>query len=699
MKALKMFALLVLFVFALVGIGLALLLSPGVQKIIFLKLIEQPETEVSIERVDLGWETLAIEQFHFTQNGTVIDFNELKMELWALSLLFEEEIKIDNLKLTDLTVILPDDSKPSQGAANLSRVNPFVEMGSKLEVGKLEGNFILMRKNRAYELIAPQPIQLKNIFLTQNGRSLIKDVELNTLPKAVFESGFVELFLNEVKMSSNRSLLMTGECSVLMTTDEEQFSIKTIGGFSGHLPPWLEQPMMHDFGNIEAGWFNLAGKIELKQRWNTQLNAQFKNLKFNNHPTHISDAKIDLTGQLNHNGTIDLTVPFTLEGSEGISDGNLQISFQKLEKGYDVNASLTGKQLYPRDLLLLSIAYQPENTSFIEQPVSSISLISNKSLIPPSRHFIQLPLSDIQLQLKPFWSPHTGRVVIDYERINIDSEEHIDNIKSEIHINNDKITIKNFDAVIYESPFSLEGVLNFSTGRAEPYYLDAQAQLTRFDTGAYLKTIEPNSKPVVETVVDITSNLRANGRDLNDLWGKVQGQINLKSEKGIFRALDAAGDNVSTGADLLNLFGSLLGDKVRELRTVNRLTNFLRKINFDSFSIDAIRDNTLDIHLIEFLVKSPDIYFTGQGRVNYQEGTPVFDQPLVIKTQLAAKNEVALLFKELALLKNQKDEQGYTLGPSFSIGGSLSRPDFSDLYQIIFKASKGLLLHQDPQSN
>ena len=253
--------------------------------------------------------------------------------------------------------------------------------------------------------------------------------------------------------------------------------------------------------------------------------------------------------------------------------------------------------------------------------------------------------------------------------------------------------------MIYESPLRLKGALNFITDNPDPYYLEAQSQLSNFDTGAFLKKKEPNSRPVLEAVVDITSDLRANGRNLGDLLDKAQGQININSDKGIFRALDTAGDNVSTGADLLNVINSLLGNKVRELRTADRLVEFFREINFGTFKIEAIRDKNLDIHLTEFLVKNQDIHLSGQGRISYLEGVPIFNQPVDIKTQFSAKNDAATLLQELTLLSNEQNNLGFALGPSFSIGGSLSDPDFSDLYRIIFRASSGMFFQKNQRSN
>lgn len=683
MKALKYLAVLVLLVVILAGIGLSLLLTPGIQKKIFLKILDQPGTEISIERIKVSWREIEMDSFHFSQNGTEINFNTLRIELFALSLLTEDEININRLNLTGLTVVFPHQSQPGE--------RPSVELGSQLEAEILQGSFILKRVQPTYELYAPQPIHLKNVFYAYDGRLLLKEMDITTLLNVVIDPNSEKFFFTDVNMSSRGSLLMTGECSLMLTAENEQSFVNTKGEFSGNLPPCLEQPLLRDFGNIEDGKFNLAGNFEINNLWKTNLKLQIEELKLYKSPTQISIAEFDLTGRLNQEGTVDLNVPFTVNGAEGVSDGNLQLSYKLIGHEYVVDALLTGKRLFLRDFIFLPTVYQPVETSSLAEPDSPIPLLIK--LHPSSRYrrFIQLPSPDRQAVMKPFWSHYSGRAVIDYERIIINSDNHFDNIASEIHIDNEKISIEDLVAMIYESPFQLKGALNFIADSPEPYYLKAQAQLPNFDTGAYLKKREPNSRPVLEAVVNITSDLRANGRNLDDLLDKAQGQINIKSDKGIFRALDAAGDNVSTGADLLNAFGSFLGNKVRELRTADRLADFLRKINFDTFRIEAIRDKNLDIHLTEFIVKSRDIHLTGQGQVSYQEGVPVFDQPVEIKSQFSAKNDVALLLQELTLLKNEKDHLGYELGPSFSINGSLGHPDFSDLYRMIFRASTGIL--------
>lgn len=699
MKALKKISALVLFVFILTGIGLGLLFTPGIQKKIFLKLLEQPGIEISIENFKFGWKRLEIKRFHFSQNGTDIKFDKLKVELLAISIIFDDAIELNNFTLTDLTVILPGQSPQMKASINPPEVKSSLELGSKLETGYLEGDFILKRMQGNYELFASQPIQLKNTSLTHQGRSLIKDIEIITLPHVTFNSNAVESLFNEINLSSDGLLLLTGQCRISATANEKGSFVTTRGSFNGHLSHWLEQPILHNFGNIREGRFSLEGEMELNQPWTTHLNLHIQDLELYDRSHRISNAELDLTGHLNYDGTIDIKAPFIVEGSNGKSDGDLQLSCQRLENGLVVNASLSGKQLYLRDFIFLKGIYSSGNPSLSERPVSPMPLLVKHNSTPASFHFIQHPLNPIQPSLEPFWTNYTGRAFIHYKKINLNRDSHLDNISSEIHLNSDNIKIENFEARINESPITLTGELKFTSAILEPYSLEARAQLPRFDTGAYLKRIEPNSKPIVEAVVDIKSDIRANGRNINELWNKAQGQININSNGGIFRALVAAGDNASSGADLLNIVGSLLGDKVRELRTTSRLANFLRKIEFDSFKTEAIRDKNLDIHLTQFLVKSRDIHLSGRGRVSYQEGVPILDQPVDLKTQFSAKNDVATLLQELTLLKNKEDELGYKLGPSFSIHGSLSRPDFSDLNRIIFQASKGLLFRENPQSN
>ena len=682
MKALKYLSVLALIVVILAGIGVGLLLTPGIQKKIILEILDQPGTEISIKRIKMGWREIEIDSFHFSKNGTEVKFNKLKVELLAISLLTEDNINFNHLNVTNLMVIFPYQSQPGESHS--------VKLGSKLEVENLQGSFVLKRMSQVYELITPQPIHFKNAFFAHNDSLLLKEMELTTLLKGVIDPNFEEIILSDINMSSRGALLMTGKCSVLLTTKNEHLFVQTKGEFSGNLPPCLEQPLLRDFGNIEEGKFSLTGELLLNNLWNTNLKLLIEELKLFKSPTPISIAEFDLTGGLNQEGTIDLVVPFTVKGTEGISDGNLQLSYNWIENRYEVDALLTGKRLFLRDFILLPTVYQPIETSSLEEPVSHIPLLVKLPASSSSRHFIQLPLHDRQPAMKPFWSDYSGRAVIEYKRIDINSEYYIDNISSEIQIDNDKITIEDLVAVIYKSPFRLKGALNFITNSPTPYYLEAQSQLPNFDTGAFLKKKEPNNRPVLEAVVDITSDLKANGRNLGDLLNKAQGQININSDKGIFRALDAAGDNVSTGADLLNAFDSLLGNKVRELRTADRLVEFLHKINFDTFRIEAIRDKNLDIHLTEFLIKSRDIHLTGQGRISYLEGVPIFNQLVDIKTQFSAKNDVATLLQELTLLSNEQDNLGYALGPSFSIDGSLSHLDFSDLYRIIFRASSGM---------
>ena len=668
----------------LISIGFSLFLIPGVQKKIFLKILDRPGIEINIEHIKIGWGEMKMNSFHFSQNGIEINFDTLKVELLALSLLTKNEINLNHLTLTGLKVILPHKSQPKE-------IHSIV-LNSKLEVDTLQGSFILKRIQSTYEVHTPETIHLKNIFYTHNGRLLLKEIEIATLFNVAIGLDSKKYLFTDLNISSKETLLTTGECRVLIIDGKEQQPlVKAEMELNGSLPSCLEQPLLSSFKNIEGGKFSLTGHFKLNNLWSANLKLQFEELKLHKSPTQIPIVEFDFTGHLDQNGTVDLNVPFIIEGAEGISDGSLQLSSNWVQNRHEVDALLIGKHLYLSDIILLSSVYQPIETSSFEGPISYIPLLTNQPSSATSHHFIHISSDGKQPDMKPFWSHYSGQMIIDYKRININSDCYLDNLVSEIHIDNEKISIKDLGAIMYKSPFHLKGTLKFFADNPELYFTETQAQLSNFDIGEYLAKRDPNSRPVLEAVVNITSNLQFYGLKLDNLLNKAQGQLTINSTKGIFRTLDIAGDNIRTGADLLSTFGSLLGNKVRELRTADRLANFFRNIHFDSFKIEAIRDKNLDIHLTDLFVKNQDIHLIGQGLISYQKGVPILDQPIKIKSRFSAKNEVANFLQKLTLLKNRRDNLGYKIGPSFFINGSLNHLDFSDLYRVIFQASKNTL--------
>lgn len=698
MKGLKLLALIGLLVLLLIGFGVALLTRPGVQKTLLLNYLERTGAEASIEHFEVGWNTIEINRFYISQNEIAIDLGRFKGELFPLSLLYEDEIVITNASLSDLIVTLPSDLQPASGAVDLPEVNSSADLDSKYTFGELQGDFILKRNSETDELTSLQPVQLKKVFIISEGLSLLNDVEINTNPTIFIHPDRVEIDLNELSVNSQGSSMISGEGRIGVRYDSEQLSVEVSGNLIGHLPTLIEQPLFSDYGNIKDGQFSFIGEIEFDQHWSADFTTEWRDLKLHDDPAIITHASFEVNAQLNRDGTIDFKLPIIVEGSGGRSEVEIQLSYQQLENKHHLKASLKGNQLNLTDLLFFQKSYLPRNRPLIESSRSLPSMMATRDPLPASPHSIQQP-RDALAHMKPFWTDCVVNADIKLDKINVRDDISIDKIVGRAYINRDRVVIEAINAEIYNSPFQFDGTLNYNHNNSKPYQLESRVKLTDFDTGTFFKKIEPERRPVVEAVVDITSNFSGHGQNLYDLWSQIRGQINLESEKGVFRALEAAGENVSTGATLLNIVGALVGEKVRELHTANRLTAFLRNIYFDSFSIEATRDGDLNFRLNEFIVKSPDIHFTGNGHVFFKEGFAIFDQPLFITTQFSAKNEVAGLLQDLALLKNQQDEQGYFLGPSFSIRGNLSRPDFSDLNHIIFQAGKNIFFPDPPHSN
>ena len=114
---------------------------------IFLKILDRPGIEINIEHIKIGWGEMEMNSFHFSQNGIDINFDTLKVELLALSLLTKNEINLNHLTLTGLKVILPHKSQPKE--------IPSIVLNSKLEVDTLQGSFILKRIQSTYEVHTP----------------------------------------------------------------------------------------------------------------------------------------------------------------------------------------------------------------------------------------------------------------------------------------------------------------------------------------------------------------------------------------------------------------------------------------------------------------------------------------------------------------------------------------------------------------
>jgi uncharacterized protein involved in outer membrane biogenesis len=250
----------------------------------------------------------------------------------------------------------------------------------------------------------------------------------------------------------------------------------------------------------------------------------------------------------------------------------------------------------------------------------------------------------------------------------------------------------------------LEGGLTFDGSAERPYGLDATLGVNDFQSAGLFAAIDHTRPPTIDGKFNAAARLTGRYASVLEIPDRLQGEFRLTSRGGLFRALqadvsDAIKQTPSRMSGALGTVTSLFGVKQETAdaagkfidksgKAVVELTNLLSEIHYDQVSATASRGPDLDIHLTEFTLIAPEERLTGTGAITYSAGMPIAGRPLNVDLQFSAQGRVAALAGGVGLMRDEKDDLGYTrLAQPIHLGGTLSRIDESQFREMLIQAA------------
>jgi hypothetical protein len=108
----------------------------------------------------------------------------------------------------------------------------------------------------------------------------------------------------------------------------------------------------------------------------------------------------------------------------------------------------------------------------------------------------------------------------------------------------------------------------------------------------------------------------------------------------------------------------------------------LRDIPFDGIAVQVERGPDAAIAVKSLELVSPALRLTGTGRIEHRKGEEFGKNPLHLKLQLAAKDQLAYGLNRARQLNGKTDAKGYYLmATPFTLGGTVSKPDSSEFWR------------------
>ena len=549
----------------------------------------------------------------------------------------------------------------------------------QLTGGHFSGQFIIASNHGVIEAKSEKTSSFNNIHLSERGRPILKNLSLNLDSKLSFLQNILNISWSglEAYSGNDNSIKSNGEMS--LDWNREFPLQKASGDIQMDIENLARQPFFSRSSIADSGFVVMNGIFNLKDQNNFSGQVLITDIKASSIPEHpIKSGEISVEGSL-ENDLIMMNAPISLQGVGGNSDARLEVRLERREMGAKFSISVKGNRLVLADAIALAALF---DTSKKESP-QPINTAGATRLPAPS---------NLLRESNPFWYGYSGEARIDFDKVVYPGIGQLEEVKAVLNADEHRLSFATINSGSTKQPLGIAGKIDFITNHKKPYSLEAEVEVANFDAGLFLSKSDPLHNPIVEGIFDLKGTLDGEAENLPRLLQTAQGNFFLESTSGgLFRALPLRDQKGQAASLALTGLDILLGNKVREFNTANRAVILLQEIKFDEMKIAAVRGSDLNISLTDLFVRGPEIILAGAGGVTYREGVPFLEQPLILNAQMGAKDEAAYLLNELGLLINSQTEEGYYLGPSFSIRGTLGNPDKSELDRLVRRSTFGLL--------
>jgi len=639
----------------------------------------------------------------------------------AGGLLFSEELLQPIQINLQKTAITPTNPATPTARVRLGEI-PLAWGESFLPKSKLSGTFggtaldLTLRTLDDLTVITTEPVTLRAVSAVIDGQTLAQNLDLSTQLSATHRAAGIAYDIKSFSIKQGSTPLAT-----LVVAGTASFGKKlhatAQGTLSADLPALTQQPVLTPYATLKRGLLKATFDATLDETSQVKAVITLTDLvaKQNNLP--LGTIETSINARLAADGTATFTAPLTLTQGTRKSDlalaGTLGLATDK--KSPVFSAKIGSNVLVVDDFQALAVLAPaatplpatttapstPErsgNTTIIRAARPSAPVASSPNSPSPGSPAATTaavgnsgkPTRDAQ----PFWQGASGKAELDLKRIVYGKDYVISGVRGSAVISPTQLSLDGLEGRFKENPFKLAGGIRFASQLPKPYALTASADVQNFDVGAFLRASNPDEKPTLETKATVTARLSGHGSNMSDLALNAFGKFEITGTKGVARALSrkgGAGAAVNLASFGLSVLGAARGSDTAS--AVGELARALNEVPFDSLKIQVERAPDLSFKLSSLEILSPNLHLTGTGGIASKTTDDLPNAPINVVLQLGAKGELGYLLQKVGMLGTQKDDKGYQLmSRSFTLGGTLAKPDSGALWKILGEAALGALV-------
>lgn len=565
----------------------------------------------------------------------------------------------------------------------LSWIQPAIEPWV-VDARPIEGQIVGMVTPRGLRFITSDPIKIEGMAVANRGQSYVDemDLEIDLGSEITTEGWQVELGRVEVFGEQGRLINLQARGGRLKRDDD---IMKLVGRVDADLAGLSAWPGLGKLGELNRGRLQAEFGVGVEDRLSVATAISVTELE-----THSGQTipAVDLDGRVDFrpDGSLELHLPIEITADDRTSDLTFNLRAESSAADWKLEGSLTGPKIHLQDIQALSALTGPTHEN------ETITLGSD------ARH---PNLSPVQANpSRAIWTGVSGSIQAAVGEIVVEGSPILSRFAAEMLIGSEALEIKGLSLGIgAKGEVTIDGRLTFDGTAPHPYLASATVVASDVAVEPWLRWVDPDSVPILEGNVDLNANWSAQVSDLAALSYDGQITAQLSSTGGVLRALGVdVDDYVKTGqtvAALGALFGAVTGNEkltqqAQLVQSATRVAERLSLVEFDQLNLNLERQAAGDVVISDLSLISPALRLIGDGRINYREGLAFWLQPLALRMDLSAREDLGLALTRLGLLKSEADALGYLpLVTDFTLDGSLANIGTKELERLLVRAFTG----------
>lgn len=531
-----------------------------------------------------------------------------------------------------------------------------------------QGEWVAQAREGRFSVRTVAPLTTAGLTVTLPGQPMLQDVSFVLSGSADYASRGWQGEVSDLSIDSNGTRLLFVEAKAGQVGGADQ-PFKATGRFEADLAGLATQPIASSYSFLSAGTGTGTFNLSRDDRLNISAAIQLNGMEIDDQA--LPDFTADLRSERHPDGRIEGHLPISVRTTGRTSDVTLAGLLTPGDPGWGVNAQLTSDLLYIEDLELLM------------------------ALIPAD----EAP-ADADVPVSPVWKDLTGELSLGLKKVVYSPAVAVSNVSGRIKIGPEALSLANIGATMGGGgTATLNGEVSFAPAPRPGYGLAADLAVTDFDPAPIFSALNPNSPPALEGRFNLSSRLHGRAPDFAGLIAAAQGDMDLTSRGGVFRALSVnIAEYARAGSRLANLAGVIglaTGDSntikyADRLRAATELATAFSEISFDQLHMQLERSSEHHYLIKDLSIISPMIRLLGSGSIEHQPGESIWTQPLSLSLQVAARDQLADYLRVLRLSGGEQDALGYApLIEQITLDGSLSAIGSAELRTLLARALNG----------